>query len=69
MESLEPETLNDSEEDKPRKYAPESHKRNNKDDDNNTQYQSGNPAIPAAVNYKVNQRRLWGKRDKTRSWQ
>lgn len=38
MESLEPETLNDSEEDKPHKHAPESHQRNSEDDDNNTQY-------------------------------
>ena len=38
MESLEPETWNDSEEDKPHKHVPESHQRNNEDDDNNTQY-------------------------------
>ena len=53
MEYLEPETLNDSEEDQPHEHAPQSRQGNNEKFDNNTQNQNGNPAIPAAVNYEV----------------
>ena len=64
MESLEAETLNDSEEDQPHEHAPESRHGNNENGDNNTQNQNDNSAIPAPVNYEVNQQRLWKKREK-----
>lgn len=63
MKSSEPETLNNSEEDQPHEHAPESRQGNNEDGDN-TQNQNGNLPIPATVNYKVNQQRLWRKRKK-----
>ena len=61
MESLEPKMLNDSEEDQPHQHATDSCQGNNEDGDNNTQNQDNNPAVPAAVNYEMNQRHLWRK--------
>ena len=54
MEPLEPEALNDSEEDQSHKHAPESCQGNNEDGDNNTKNENG--AIPTTMNYEANQK-------------